>query len=48
MPMKQKNASAGGRFLSLFFVIIRTILNFSAGTHKKFPDVSRHSGRWFL
>ena len=26
MPMKQKNAHAGGRFLSLFFVIIRTFL----------------------
>ena len=26
MPMKQKNARAGGRFLSLFFVIIRTFL----------------------
>ena len=52
MPVKKKNARAGGRFLSLFFVIIRTflspILNFSAGPHKKFPDVSRHSGRCYV
>ena len=49
MPVKQTNVRPGGRFLSVFFVIIRTflqsILNLAPAHTKKFPDVSRHSGR---
>ena len=49
MSVKQKNVRAGGRLLAVFFVITRTflqsILNFSAGAHKKYLDVLRHSGR---
>ena len=45
MPVKQRNVRAGGRFLQLFFVIIRN-LNLAPAHIKKFPDVSRHSGRW--
>ena len=44
MPVKQRNVRAGGRFLQLFFVIIRN-LNLAPAHIQKFPDVSRHSGR---
>ena len=45
MPVKQANVRACGRFLAVFFVITLIRFEFSAGTQKKFPDVSRHSWR---